>query len=75
MSVLNVERPDFMAEEDIRMFEATVIKFFDQHAPAERTEKWRKEKVVERAMWTKPACWGCRRQKNMAAWAATIGTR
>ena len=50
MSVLNVDRPDFMAEEDIRMFEDSVIKFFDQHAPAERTEKWRKEKVVERAM-------------------------
>ena len=29
MSVLNVDRPDFMAEEDIRMFEDSVIKFFD----------------------------------------------
>ncbi len=55
MPALNVERPDFMSEEEIRMFEASVIKFFDQHAPAERTEKWRKEKVVERAMWTEAA--------------------
>ena len=37
MSVLNVERPDFMAEEDIRMFEDSVTKFFQQHAPAERS--------------------------------------
>jgi len=55
MSVLSVERPDFMAEEDIRMFEDSVIKFFDQHAPTERVEKWRKDKVVERAMWTEAA--------------------
>ena len=55
MSVLSVERPDFMAEEDIRMFEDSVIRFFDQHAPTERVEKWRKDKVVERAMWTEAA--------------------
>ncbi len=55
MSVLNVERPDFMSEEDIRMFEDSVTKFFQQHAPAERSEKWRKDKVVERAMWTEAA--------------------
>ena len=29
MSVLNVERPDFMAEEDLRMFEDSVGKFFE----------------------------------------------
>ena len=55
MSVLNVERPDFMAEEDIRMFEDSVVKFFEQHAPTERVDKWRKDKVVERAMWTEAA--------------------
>ena len=42
MSVLDVERPDFMAEEDIRMFEDSVTKFFEQHAPVERVDKWRK---------------------------------
>ena len=51
MSVLSVERPDFMQEEEIRMFEDACAKFFEQHAPPERTEKWRKDKVVERAMW------------------------
>ena len=55
MSVLDVERPDFLAEEDIRMFEDSVTKFFEQHAPVERVDKWRKEKVVERAMWTEAA--------------------
>jgi acyl-CoA dehydrogenase len=53
MSVLNVERPDFMAEEDIRMFEATVGKFFEQNAPPEKVAKWRKQKVVDRDMWTR----------------------
>lgn len=55
MSALNVERPDFMREEDIRMFEDSVARFFDQHAPPERVETWRKDKVVERAMWTEAA--------------------
>ena len=69
MSVLDVERPDFMAEEDIRMFEDSVTKFFEQHAPVERVDKWRKEKVVERG------CWACRRRRNMAAWVATIAMK
>lgn len=51
MSVLSVERPDFMQDEDIRMFEDSVGKFFQQHAPAERVEKWRKQKCVDREMW------------------------
>ena len=41
MSVLNVERPDFMAEEEIRMFEDMVGRFFEQNAPPETVEKWR----------------------------------
>jgi len=55
MSVLNVERPDFMQEEDIRMFEDSVARFFEQTAPPERVEKWRKDKIVERAMWEEAA--------------------
>ena len=55
MSVLNVERPDFMREEDIRMFEDSVARFFEQTAPPERVEKWRKDKIVERAMWEEAA--------------------
>ncbi len=55
MSVLNIERPDFMREEDIRMFEDSVARFFEQTAPPERVEKWRKDKIVERAMWEEAA--------------------
>ena len=55
MSVLNVDRPDFMQEEDIRMFEDSVARFFEQTAPPERVEKWRKDKIVERAMWEEAA--------------------
>ena len=51
MSVLNVERPDFMQDEEIRMFEDSVGKFFQQHAPAERVEKWRAQHCVDREMW------------------------
>ncbi len=51
MSVLNVERPDFMQDEEIRMFEDSVGKFFQQHAPPERVEKWRAQKQVDREMW------------------------
>jgi acyl-CoA dehydrogenase len=53
MSVLGVERPDFMADEEIRMFEDSVARFFDQNASPETVNKWRKQKVVDRDMWTK----------------------
>lgn len=53
MSVLNVERPDFMAEEELRMFEDMVGKFFEQNAPPETVEKWREQHFVDRDMWFK----------------------
>ena len=53
MSVLNLERPDFMQEEDIRIFEDAVSKFFDQNASPETVDKWRAQKCVDREMWTK----------------------
>ena len=55
MGVLQVERPAFMAEEDIVIFEDAVAKFFDEHAPESRVAKWREEGVVERAMWNESA--------------------
>jgi acyl-CoA dehydrogenase len=58
MSALNVERPDFMQDEDIRMFEDSVAKFFQQHAPTERVEKWRKQKCVDREMWNEAGAAG-----------------
>ena len=53
MSVLNVEKPAFMAEEDIAIFEDAVGKFFDEHAPETTVAKWRKNHCVDRDMWTK----------------------
>jgi acyl-CoA dehydrogenase len=55
MSVLGVERPAFLADEEMRMFEDSVGRFFEQNAPEERVAKWRKNKVVDRDMWTKAA--------------------
>jgi acyl-CoA dehydrogenase len=44
-----------MADEEIVMFEDSVIRFFDQHAPETRVAKWREDGIVERAMWTEAA--------------------
>jgi len=52
MNVLNVAEPAYMADEELRMFRDSVAKFFAQHAPSERTEKWREDGIVERAFWT-----------------------
>jgi acyl-CoA dehydrogenase len=53
MGVLNVEKPAFMAEEDIAIFEDAVGKFFDEHAPEHVVATWRKNHVVDREMWNK----------------------
>jgi acyl-CoA dehydrogenase len=53
MSVLNVEKPAFMAEEDIAIFEDAVGKFFDEHAKEETVAKWRRNHCVDREMWNK----------------------
>ncbi len=51
MSALGVERPEFLREEDICIFEQSVAKFLDDHAPESRANKWRADGVVERSMW------------------------
>ena len=48
MPVLNVDRADFLTEEDIVIFENSVAKFLDEHAPPSRVEKWREAGIVER---------------------------
>ncbi|OYW29907.1 MAG: acyl-CoA dehydrogenase [Caulobacter sp. 12-67-6] len=53
MSVLDVAKPAFMAEEDIAIFEDAVGKFFDEHAPEATVAQWRKNHCVDRSMWTK----------------------
>jgi acyl-CoA dehydrogenase len=52
MSVLDVPDPAFMADEELHIFRDSVGKFFDAHAPAERTRKWREDGMVEREFWT-----------------------
>ena len=78
MSVLNVERPDFMKDEEIAIFEDSIGKFFDDRAPEKRVAKWREDGVVERGFWKEAAEAGIlclSMPKNTAAPAATIATR
>ncbi|MFM7403807.1 MAG: acyl-CoA dehydrogenase family protein [Erythrobacter sp.] len=51
MSVLNVPQPAFMEDEEISIFADAVGKFYQQHAPQKRVEKWREEGQVERGFW------------------------
>ena len=51
MSVLDVRPPEAFRDEEIVLFRDSVRRFFAQHAPAERTARWRAEGLVERAFW------------------------
>ena len=51
MSVMSFDRPDFLREEEIVLFEQSTERFFDAHAPESRVAKWRADKIVEREMW------------------------
>ena len=51
MPVIDVPDPAFMADEEIAVFRDAVGKFFEQHAPEKRVEKWREDGMVERAFW------------------------
>jgi len=55
MSVLDVARPDFLAEEDLVIFKDSVGRFFDEHATPADTARWRENGVVDRDMWFKAA--------------------
>ena len=51
MPVIDVPDPEFMQDEEIAVFRDAVGKFFEQHAPPKRVEKWREDGMVERAFW------------------------
>ena len=51
MPVIDVPDPEFMQDEEIAVFRDAVGKFFEQHAPEKRVEKWREDGMVERAFW------------------------
>jgi acyl-CoA dehydrogenase len=54
-AALQVPRTPSLADEEIVMFEDSVARFFDQHAPESRVATWRENGIVERAMWTEAA--------------------
>jgi acyl-CoA dehydrogenase len=58
MPVLDVERPAFMAEEDLNIFRDAVGKFFDEHATPEDNARWRANGVVDRDLWNKAGAAG-----------------
>ena len=51
MSILGVEDPDFMQDEQIAVFREAAGKFFKDRAKPERVAKWRDDGMVERAFW------------------------
>jgi acyl-CoA dehydrogenase len=53
MPVLDVERPAFLAEEDLNIFESAVGRFFDENATPEDTARWRANGIVDRDLWYK----------------------
>ncbi len=55
MGVLQVEKPAFMAVEELNIFEDAVGRFFDQHAGPAQVQKWREAGIVERELWFKAA--------------------
>ncbi|RBP02453.1 acyl-CoA dehydrogenase [Roseiarcus fermentans] len=51
MAALDIERADFLKDEDIVIFARSVEKFLDEHAPPGRVESWRRDGIVERGFW------------------------
>lgn len=51
MPVIDVPQPEFMEDEEIAIFADAVGKFYEQHAPMKRIEKWREDGQVERDFW------------------------
>lgn len=58
MPVIDVPDPEFMQDEEIAVFRDAVGKFFEQHAPEKRVEKWREDGMVEREFWTEAGAAG-----------------
>jgi acyl-CoA dehydrogenase len=51
MTALDIDRPDFLKDEDVVLFARSVEKFLDGYAPAARVGAWRRDGIVERAFW------------------------
>jgi acyl-CoA dehydrogenase len=50
---LQVPTPSYFADDEFAMFKDSVAKFLDEHAPREKLDQWRRDGIVERALWTK----------------------
>lgn len=55
MSTLDLTRPDYLEDEEVAMFERSVLGFIDRFAKAEDIERWRKDKQVDRRTWQEAA--------------------
>lgn len=51
MSVLNVEVPACMQDDEVTMFDDAVNRFYERHASAEITEQWRKNHQSDLDIW------------------------
>jgi len=58
MPVIDVAQPEFMEDEEIAIFADAVGKFYQQHAPQKRVQKWRDEGQVEREFWNEAGAAG-----------------
>ena len=58
VSVLAVEKPAFMAEEELNIFEDATGRFFDQYCTPADLQRWRDEGVVDRDLWRKAGAAG-----------------
>jgi acyl-CoA dehydrogenase len=53
MDPLNVEEPEFMREEELRLFADSVDRFLDEHCTPEDQARWRANQNVGRELWLK----------------------
>lgn len=53
MAAFDLPRPEFMDNEDIRLFEGMVDRFLDQYADSESQNRWREQGYVEQQTWRK----------------------
>ncbi|MAZ90039.1 MAG: acyl-CoA dehydrogenase [Cellvibrionaceae bacterium] len=51
MSVLNVENPACMQDDEINMFQDAVNRFYERHASPETTEQWRQNHMSDLDIW------------------------
>jgi len=73
MQVLNVPTPAYLTDEEFSIFRESVGRFLDDNAPPEKSDSWRKAKVVERDLWTKAGAAGLLGLSTSAAYGGIGG--